>query len=319
MMAVDSGDSNAVAQFIQKQNLKGKVGASVWDVGLPVVQAIQAGYVTATIDQQAYLQGFDTIMQLFLWNVSGGLMKPTNTDTGLGIVTKDNVTPYLTPSRFEGTSTRKEGAGDAVLDLDSGERVSGRSHLYCCPGGQPAGAAARCAVGGASGPPRLPLSARTDPDRHHDRAVRLLRDQGRVEFHRPAQPELGRRICGTGRRDRDRRGAAARAGRDRPVRRPGLPVLPVGDVLDAPRRSAARARDRDRAPCGLRRRRDQRADHRAPERALVRHHAGNELHPLRGGARRLKQSAGQPDPAERGERASSPSSWGSGSGPRSSG
>jgi simple sugar transport system substrate-binding protein len=108
MMAVDSGDSNAVAQFIQKQGLKGKVGASVWDVGLPVVQAIQAGYVTATIDQQAYLQGFDTIMQLYLWNVSGGLMKPTNTDTGLGIVTKNNVTPYLTPSRFEGTSSAKK-------------------------------------------------------------------------------------------------------------------------------------------------------------------------------------------------------------------
>ena len=29
LMAVDSGDSNAVAQFIQKQNLKGKVGADV--------------------------------------------------------------------------------------------------------------------------------------------------------------------------------------------------------------------------------------------------------------------------------------------------
>ncbi len=108
MMGVDSGDSNAVAQFIQKQGLKGKVGASVWDVGLPVVQAINAGYVTLTIDQQAYLQGFDTIMQLYLWNVSGGLMKPTNTDTGLGIVTKDNVTPYLTPNRFEGTSSAKK-------------------------------------------------------------------------------------------------------------------------------------------------------------------------------------------------------------------
>ena len=108
MMAVDSGDSNAVAQFIKNQGLQGKVGASVWDVGLPVVQAIQAGYVTATIDQQAYLQGFDTIMQLFLWNVSGGLMTPTDTDTGIGIVTKSNVTPYLTPSRFEGTSSTKK-------------------------------------------------------------------------------------------------------------------------------------------------------------------------------------------------------------------
>ena len=108
MMAVDSGDSNAVAQFIKAEGLSGKVGASVWDVGLPVAQAIQAGYVTATIDQQAYLQGFDTIMQLFLWNVSGGLMKPTDTDTGIGIVTKANVAPYLIPNRFEGTSATKK-------------------------------------------------------------------------------------------------------------------------------------------------------------------------------------------------------------------
>ena len=108
MMAVDSGDSNAVAQFIKAEGLSGKVGASVWDVGLPVAQAINAGYVTATIDQQAYLQGFDTIMQLFLWNVSGGLMKPTDTDTGIGIVTKANVAPYLIANRFEGTSASKK-------------------------------------------------------------------------------------------------------------------------------------------------------------------------------------------------------------------
>jgi simple sugar transport system substrate-binding protein len=108
MMAVDSGDSNAVAEFIQKEKLKGKVGASVWDVGLPVTKAINAGYVTTTVDQQAYLQGFDTIMQLFLWNVSGGLMRPTNTDTGLGIVTKSNVKPYLELNRYEGTSSKAQ-------------------------------------------------------------------------------------------------------------------------------------------------------------------------------------------------------------------
>ncbi|HTS73759.1 MAG TPA: substrate-binding domain-containing protein [Gaiellaceae bacterium] len=108
MMAVDSGDSNAVAEFIQNNKLQGKVGASVWDVGLPVVQGIKAGYVSATIDQQAYLQGFDTIMQLFLYNISGGLMKPTNTDTGLGIVTKSNVAPYLVTNRFEGTNAKQK-------------------------------------------------------------------------------------------------------------------------------------------------------------------------------------------------------------------
>jgi simple sugar transport system substrate-binding protein len=105
MMAVDSGDSDAVASFIKKNKLKGKVGASVWDVGLPVCEAIHAGNVSTTVDQQAYLQGFDTIMQLFLYNVSGGLMKPTNTDTGLGIVTHANVGPYLAKNRFEGTSS----------------------------------------------------------------------------------------------------------------------------------------------------------------------------------------------------------------------
>ena len=108
MMAVDSGDSNAVAQFIQKNKLQGKVGASVWDVGLPVTQGIHAGNITLTIDQQAYLQGFDTIMQLFLFNISGGLMKPTDTDTGIGIVTKANVKPYLIPNRFEGTSAAQK-------------------------------------------------------------------------------------------------------------------------------------------------------------------------------------------------------------------
>ena len=108
MFAVDSGDSDALAQFIQKNNLTGKVGGAGWDVGVPVVQGIKAGHLTFTIDQQAYLQGFDTIMQLYLYNLSGGLMKPTNTDTGLGIVVKTNVGPYLAKNRFEGTSAAQK-------------------------------------------------------------------------------------------------------------------------------------------------------------------------------------------------------------------
>jgi simple sugar transport system substrate-binding protein len=108
MFGVDSGDSNAIAQFIQTNKLKGIMGGSGWDVGTPVVQGIKAGNLTFTIDQQAYLQGFDTIMQLFLYNVSGGLMKPTNTDTGLGIVVQSNVTPYLAVNRFEGTNVTQK-------------------------------------------------------------------------------------------------------------------------------------------------------------------------------------------------------------------
>jgi simple sugar transport system substrate-binding protein len=47
-------------------------------------------------------------MQLFLFQVSGGLMKPTNTDTGLGIVVQSNVAPYLAQNRFEGTSSKQQ-------------------------------------------------------------------------------------------------------------------------------------------------------------------------------------------------------------------
>jgi simple sugar transport system substrate-binding protein len=102
---VDSGDSIAAATIIGKYNLGGKVGGSGWDIGLPVLQQVQKNDLLFTIDQQAYLQGFIPTIQLFLYNISGGLMKPCNTDTGLGFVTSANVGPYLTTaSRFEGSS-----------------------------------------------------------------------------------------------------------------------------------------------------------------------------------------------------------------------
>ncbi len=102
---VDSGDSIAAATIIAKYNLGGKVGGSGWDIGLPVLQQVQKKNLLFTIDQQAYLQGFIPTIQLFLYNISAGLMKPCNTDTGLGFVTSANVAPYLkTSSRFEGSS-----------------------------------------------------------------------------------------------------------------------------------------------------------------------------------------------------------------------
>ena len=107
MMTVDSGDSDAVAKFITNNKLKGKVGGSGWDVGTPVIDAVASGALMLTVDQQAYLQGFDTIMQLFLYNISGGLMKPTDTDTGTAIVTKALAGPYKTKTRWEGSSSKE--------------------------------------------------------------------------------------------------------------------------------------------------------------------------------------------------------------------
>ncbi len=109
LYAVDDGSGEAVARTIQKYSLEGKVHGSGWDVAVPELQAIKAGHLEFSIDQQAYMQGFLPILQLFMYQLSGGLMRPSNTDTGLLFVTKQDVGAYLdTPSRFEG-STAKEG------------------------------------------------------------------------------------------------------------------------------------------------------------------------------------------------------------------
>jgi len=109
LYAVDDGSGEAVAQTITKYNLKGKVHGSGWDVAVPELKAIKAGALDFSIDQQAYLQGFIPIMQLFLYQLSGGLMRPSDTDTGLLFVTTDNVDSYLNvPSRFEGSTTSEK-------------------------------------------------------------------------------------------------------------------------------------------------------------------------------------------------------------------
>ncbi len=113
MYCVDSGDSIAAATIIGKYNLKGKVGGSGWDVGIPVLQQVQKGALLFSIDQQAYLQGFVPTIQLFLYNISAGLMKPCNTDTGLGYVTprppREPTCPHAT--RYEGSGSAETAFG----------------------------------------------------------------------------------------------------------------------------------------------------------------------------------------------------------------
>ncbi len=103
-MSVDSGDSDALALFMVAEKLKGKVAAAGWDTGTPVMDAVAGGSLLLTVDQQAYLQGFVTLMQLFLFNISGGLMKPCDTNTGTAIVVKSTVGAYLKTNRWEGTA-----------------------------------------------------------------------------------------------------------------------------------------------------------------------------------------------------------------------
>ena len=107
MFAVDAGSTQGVAQTIQKQGLKPKgwVGGG-YDLTPITEQLLAAGYIEFTIDQQPYLQGFLPILQLYMYNASGGLSGIAETDTGLKFLDKTTVVPYSsTKSRYEGTGT----------------------------------------------------------------------------------------------------------------------------------------------------------------------------------------------------------------------
>ncbi len=103
MFAVDAGSTQGVGQVIQKHSAK--IPGGGYDLLPTTLKLIQSGHLMFTIDQQPYLQGFDPVMQLFLAKLSGGLVAPSDTNTGLLFVTKANVKPYLTTtSRYEGSS-----------------------------------------------------------------------------------------------------------------------------------------------------------------------------------------------------------------------
>ena len=104
-----SGGSNgvAVATAIQKLRLAAKgIGGAAFDVGVPVLDLISQGQLAFTVDQQAYLQGAMSIYQLFLYNLTGGLITPVNVNTGFKYVDSKNVADYINrKDSWEGSST----------------------------------------------------------------------------------------------------------------------------------------------------------------------------------------------------------------------
>jgi simple sugar transport system substrate-binding protein len=111
MLAVDAGSTSSVGQVVEKYKMrdKGLKVAGGFDLVPETLNAINGGSLDFTIDQQPYLQGFLPVLYLYLYKLSGGLIFPSETNTGLLFVTKDTVKPYLeTKTRFEGSSTEQQ-------------------------------------------------------------------------------------------------------------------------------------------------------------------------------------------------------------------
>jgi simple sugar transport system substrate-binding protein len=106
VFAVDGGSTAVLGGALAKYGLTGKVASGGFDLEPQTLTAIKAGQLGFTIDQSPYLQGFLPTLYLYMWNLSGGLVSPPETDTGLKFVTKSNVDPYLSPvTRYEGSTS----------------------------------------------------------------------------------------------------------------------------------------------------------------------------------------------------------------------
>ena len=111
MFAVDAGSTQGVGQVVQAQSARdnGLTGAGGYDL-LPItVQLVADGVLDFTIDQQPYLQGFLPVIYLYLNKLSGGVVLPPETNTGLVFLDAAGAGLFLgTESRFEGDSDEQK-------------------------------------------------------------------------------------------------------------------------------------------------------------------------------------------------------------------
>ena len=85
MFAVDATSTAAIAQIVQSQSARdqGLIGAGGYDLVPTTVELLAQGVLDFTIDQQPYLQGFLPVLYLYLSKLSGGVVLPPETNTGL--------------------------------------------------------------------------------------------------------------------------------------------------------------------------------------------------------------------------------------------
>jgi simple sugar transport system substrate-binding protein len=108
VFAVDGGSTALLGTSLAKYNLVGKVAAGGFDLEPQTLAAVKAGQIAFTIDQSPYLQGFLPTIYLYLWQLSGGLVAPAETNTGLKFVVKGNVDAYTAQqTRFEGSTSKQ--------------------------------------------------------------------------------------------------------------------------------------------------------------------------------------------------------------------
>ena len=102
--AVDSTSTSFLAQALAETGMSSLPNGG-FDTVPQTLTNISEGKTGFTIYQDPYLQGFLPTLYLYLYNISGGTLPPSDTDTGLSFITKSTLPEYNKSSRFQGSTT----------------------------------------------------------------------------------------------------------------------------------------------------------------------------------------------------------------------
>ena len=102
--AVDSTSTPFLAQALAETGMSSLPNGG-FDTVPQTLTNISQGKTGFTIYQDPYLQGFLPTLYLYLYNISGGTLPPSDTDTGLSFITKSNLPEYNKSSRYQGSTT----------------------------------------------------------------------------------------------------------------------------------------------------------------------------------------------------------------------
>ncbi len=109
LFAVDGTATLAAGRAIDHLGLRAKgIRGGGYDLLPDDLSLVADGFLDFVVDQQAYVQGFASVTQLFLAKISQGIVVPWDTDTTVLLRKADVGTFLATKSRFEGSSSRHE-------------------------------------------------------------------------------------------------------------------------------------------------------------------------------------------------------------------
>ena len=104
--AVDGGSTEFLGTQLKAAGIK--VPSGGFDTQGTSLPNIKQGLMDFTLYQDPYLQGFLPVLYMYLYNLSGGTIVPSDTDTGLTFIEKGNLGNYQVSSRFQGQTTAQK-------------------------------------------------------------------------------------------------------------------------------------------------------------------------------------------------------------------